>query len=417
MVKAERMKTFLFGLVFLAAFAGFACKDAGKELKEGKWRGTLKTVSGVEIPFNFDVVKNQGKTTINLLNGAEKLPADEVIETKDSLTIKLPFDSEIKASKTGSLAGKWIKHLDNRDVEMSFSAEPDEHRFFNTNSNSKFNLSGRWSTIFSTSEKTTLAIGEFRQKGVQLTGTFLTQSGDYLFLEGTVSGNKLYLSTFDGSNAYLFTAKIGDNNSITDGKFYSGLKSVKDWSATRDEKAMLPDAYSLIGLKSPNDKIDFTFRDLSGRNVSLSDAQFKNKVVLVQLLGSWCPNCMDETRYLIPVYNRLKNKGFEIVGLGYEVSKDYERQRKTLQKLKDRLNIPYTVLATGYTTTKEEVLKSLPMLDGFKGFPTSILIDQKGQVRKIHTGFAGPGTGKHFEEFKKEFEQNLNLLLAEPAND
>jgi peroxiredoxin len=232
-------------------------------------------------------------------------------------------------------------------------------------------------------------------------------------LEGEVSGNKLFLSTFDGSSAYLFTGEADDNKVIKNGKFYSGLKSVKNWRAVRDEKAELPDAYSLTGLKPETTKFDFTFPDLAGNNISLSNPQFKNKVVLVQLLGSWCPNCMDEIKYLVPVYNRLKSRGFEIIGLGYERSKDYERSKKTLQSLIRRFNIPYTVLATQHTTTKEEVLKSLPALNDFKGFPTSILIDRRGQVRKIHTGFSGPGTGHHYIDFQQEFEKNLNDLLSE----
>ncbi len=407
------MRSLLHLIPLLLAITLGSCRQGITKLEAGKWRATLKTQSGVEIPFNFEVSLKKDKTAFTLRNGDEKLAADKVEITADSVIVQLPFDSEIRAKIGTSLNGKWIKHLAERDVEMNFVAERDKQRFFNTNTASEFNLSGRWSTVFTNEKKTTIAVGEFEQNGVAITGTFLTQSGDYRYLEGTVSDNKLFLSTFDGSNAYLFTAEINDNNSITNGKFYSGLKAVKNWTAKRDEKAMLPDAYSLIRLKSSSAIFDFTFRDLAGKNVSLTDPKFKNKVVLVQLLGSWCPNCMDETKYLIPVYNDLKSKGFEIIGLGYELSKDFERSKKTLEKLKVRLNIPYTILATGYTTNKAEILKSLPMLTDFKGFPTSILIDRKGRVRKIHTGFSGPGTGEYYEKFKAEFEKNLNELLSE----
>ena len=53
------------------------------------------------------------------------------------------------------------------------------------------------------------------------------------------------------------------------------------------------------------------------------------------------------------------------------------------------------------------------MLRQFYGFPTTILVDRKGQVRKIHTGFSGPATGEHYTQFVAEFKRNLEQLLAE----
>ena len=53
------------------------------------------------------------------------------------------------------------------------------------------------------------------------------------------------------------------------------------------------------------------------------------------------------------------------------------------------------------------------MLKDIIGFPTTIIIDKKGDVRKIHTGFSGPGTGEHYIEFISEFEKLTNDLLAE----
>jgi len=241
-----------------------------------------------------------------------------------------------------------------------------------------------------------------------LTGTFLTTTGDYRYLEGTVSGNKLYLSSFDGGHAFLFTATIKDNNTIENGKFGSDR-----WTAVKNENAELPDAYSLTVLKPGYKKLAFTFKDINGKEVSLSDNVFKNKVVIVQFMGSWCPNCMDETAYLVNYYKKYHAKGVEVVGLAYERTTDFARSQKTLNQLKDRFNIPYPLLITGYTSAKGEPLKSMPMLADFKAFPTTIIIDKKGDVRKIHTGFSGPGTGGHYTEFINEFEKLTDDLLAE----
>lgn len=79
--------------------------------------------------------------------------------------------------------------------------------------------------------------------------------------------------------------------------------------------------------------------------------------------------------------------------------------------MKNRFNIPYPLLITGYTPGEAD--KSLPMLKDIIGFPTTIIIDKKGDVRKIHTGFSGPGTGKYYTEFIEEFETLTDNLLAE----
>jgi thiol-disulfide isomerase/thioredoxin len=211
----------------------------------------------------------------------------------------------------------------------------------------------------------------------------------------------------------LFTADITDSKTIANGKFYSGISGLDKWTAVRNEKAKLPDAYSLTYLKPGDKKIAFTFPDINGKKVSLSDPQFKNKVVIVQMLGSWCPNCMDETSYLVNYYKKFHPKGVEIIGLAYERTTDFAKSKPTLQQLKNRFNITYPLLITGYTPGKGDPQKSLPMLADYKGFPTTIIIDKKGDVRKIHTGFSGPGTGAHYTEFVKEFEKLTGDLLAE----
>jgi thiol-disulfide isomerase/thioredoxin len=211
----------------------------------------------------------------------------------------------------------------------------------------------------------------------------------------------------------LFNAKINDAKTIADGKYYAGYTSVDEWSAVKNDNAKLPDAYSLTVLKPGFKKIAFTFTDLDGKKVSLSDERFKGKVVILQIMGSWCPNCMDETSYLVNFYKKYHPKGVEIIGLAYERSTDFARSKNSLEHVVSHFGIIYPILITGYTNDKKELTKSLPMLSNFLGFPTTIIIDKKGDVRKIHTGFSGPGTGNYYAEFINEFEKLNDDLLAE----
>jgi thiol-disulfide isomerase/thioredoxin len=389
---------------------------AQSQLKTGIWRGALATSTGNEIPFNFEVTNVGGKQQLAIINGAEKLKVTDIRQNGDSVFIHMPlFNTEFKLKYEGDeLKGKWIKHLGDRDATIEFTAIYGQaRRFPNANEKPAFNITGRWSAIFGGDVKKDSTVGEFKQVGAKLTGTFLTTTGDYRYLEGTVADNKIYLSTFDGGHAFLFTADIKDNHTITNGKFYPGYSGMSPWNAVRNENAKLPDAYSLTYLKPGDKKIAFTFPDIDGKKVSLTDARFKNKVVIVQILGSWCPNCMDETAYMVNYYKKYHPKGVEVIGLAYERTTDFAKSVPALKQLQSRFNISYPLLITGYTPNRGDPQKSLPMLADFKGFPTTIIIDKKGDVRKIHTGFSGPGTGKHYTEFTTEFEKLTNDLLAE----
>jgi len=409
-LKAFLIAPLLFILVNIAS--------AKTKLQTGIWRGVLKTSTGAELPFNFDLENTGGHQQLTIHNGAERFKVTDIKIKVDSVFIHMPlFDSEFKLKFAGKgLKGQWIKHYGVKDVAMDFTAVPGvSWRFFKDPGKSAFNVTGRWATVFDAgAPNQEKLVGEFKQTGSKLTGTFLSISGDYRYLEGTVTGNQLYLSCFDGGHAFLFTANIKNAKTISDGKYYSGLSDLDKWTAVRDANAKLPDAYSLTVLKPGYKKIAFAFRDINGRKVSLSDRRFKNKVVIVQILGSWCPNCMDETNFMVNTYYpKYHKRGVEVIGLAYERTTNFAKSQRTLRVLKTHFNIPYTLLITGYTPAKGDPEKSLPMLADFKGFPTTIIIDKKGDVRRIHTGFSGPGTGVYYTQFIDEFERLTDDLLAE----
>jgi peroxiredoxin len=407
-----------FWLFLTGLIATIHVASAQSHLKTGIWRGELKSQAGSLLPFNFDVKDVAGKQQLFIHNATERFKVTDIRERGDSVLIHMPlFNSEFKLKKNSDgLQGKWIKHYADRDAIMDFKAEPGQSwRFFSKVSPSKFNITGRFSAVFVNDKaKKDTTVGEFKQNGANLTGTFLTTTGDYRFLEGTINGNKMYLSTFDGGHAFFFVADIKSANTLTNGIWYDGASDIEKWSAVRNPKAQLPDAYSLTKLKPGVKKITFTFPDLNGKKVSLSDPRFKNKVVIIQMMGSWCPNCMDETNYLVNnFYPKYHSKGVEIIGLAYERTTDFAKSKATLQQLKTRFNIPYPLLITGYTPASGEPVKSLPQLANYMGFPTTIIIDKHGNVSKIHTGFSGPGTGKYYTEFIAEFEKLTDNLLAE----
>ncbi len=405
-------------LIFTSILTGIillsSCDKPSGKFSPGIWRGALITETGIEIPFNFEVKDSAANYTIYIMNGEERFKIDEITRTGDSIHFKMPlFDSEINGVILDEkITGVWTKHLADKDVEMTFYAKANANwRISEQVVKSRFKVNGKWKTTFTSEDgkDTTQAIGEFLQNKSKVTGTFLTTTGDYRYLEGVIDADKLYLSTFDGASAYLFTAKVNADSTLTNGKFYAGFSHVENFTAKLDSTATLPDAYSLTYLKDKNAKLEFMFKDLNGKLVSLTDAKFKNKVVVLQLFGSWCANCMDETAYLAKFYERYKNKDVEVLGLAYERTTDFAKAKANIEKVEKRFSTTYPFLITGFTN--KEASKSLPMLNKVMAFPTLIVIDKEGNVNKIHTGFNGPGTGKHYVEFTQEFEQLINELI------
>lgn len=409
----------LFALLLTVGFT--SCNQtkvdtSNQTIKPGTWRVGLKHASNVEIPFIMEAEERNDSTLLYLVNGEERILLDEITTKGDSVNIKLHiFDADLIAKvDDGKMAGRFVRNDLSYPYSVPFTAEHgNTSRFKGSPTAANYSYDGKWEVVFTdTTGKSYKAVGVFEQDGNNLTGTFLTETGDYRYLEGQVDGDMLNLSTFDGNHAYLFTAAPTDENNLK-GDFYSGMNYTETWTAKRNANAELADANKLTFLKPGYEKLEFSFPNIDGSgNLALNDDKYKGKVVIVQLVGSWCPNCMDETKFLAPYYDKNKDRGLEIIGLGFERSPEFDKAAPRLQKMKERLNVNYDLVVAG-SSDKEAAAKALPALNHVLSFPTTIYIGRDGKVRKIHTGFSGPGTGKYYEDWVADFNKTMDELLAE----
>ncbi|SKC89371.1 TlpA disulfide reductase family protein [Ohtaekwangia koreensis] len=394
-----------------------ACKQKAENttvLKTGIWRATIE-IQGQQLPFNFELVKDTDDGyDIYLRNADERLLLDEVKIYGDSVDIGLHiFDANIKAHVKGdTLQGEFIKNYE-KDFNIPFTAVYGQSfRFEKAGAQKDIpDFSGKYAVTFIHEFDTTKAVGIFHQQGDSVTGTFLTPTGDYRYLQGNVVNSLMQLSTFDGNHAYIFRATKKDDGKLI-GEFISGKNHMEFWEAEKDENASLPDPESLTYLKPGYERIEFNFPDVNGKPVSLNDEKYKNKVVILQMFGTWCPNCLDETMFLSPWYNENKKRGVEIIGLAYERKPDFDYASGRVKKMIDKLKVNYDFVIAG-TNNKAQAAETLPMLNKVVAFPTTIFIGKDGKVKKIHTGYSGPGTGFYYEVGIQKFNETVNELLNE----
>jgi len=378
---------------------------------DGNWRGVFKIKEGLEIPFNFEIVDKAGVKKLYFRNAEERFEGGPVKQTADSVFVKLDqFDNELALGINDNTLNGSLRKQNGSGRATVISAERKNYRFDTNGKAAIADFSGSYDVVFKSPDgKEEKTVGLFKQTGNKITGTFLRITGDSRYLEGVVEGNEFQLSSFIGSSPSYYKGKFNKDGTLT-GEIL-GARGSQPFTGVKNKDAALPDAYKLTYLKDGYKTVDFSFPDVNGKKVSLKDDKYKNKVVVLTITGSWCPNCIDEAGFIAPWYKENKKRGVEVIALHYERQTDADYVKKALTNFRNRFGIEYDQVIAG-KADKQAVAESLPALNSFLSFPTTIIIDKAGNVAQIHTGYNGPATGKYYDEFVKEFNAEINSLLA-----
>ncbi|MEA4919088.1 TlpA disulfide reductase family protein [Proteiniphilum sp.] len=404
-------------LVYLVVMTLFvvSCQKQDR-LQNGVWRGELAVADNKKAPFLFEVsAAGTDTASVTLVNGVERVKLDSVRLQSDTLIIPIAaYDAYIEGIVSGdTIEGKFIKNYIENDPGIPFHATFGvKERFKPVETISDIRIDGKWDVLFiSEKDDTSRNVGVFKSENNNIvTGSILTNSGDLRFLEGAYTESGVNLSAFGGLSPYLLEIRFS-NDSVFNGKFYT-TRGVTGIVGTRNDYAELADPYSLANLKPEFSSLGFNLPNLEGENISLNDERYRGKVVIISILGSWCPNCLDEMEFLAPWYDENKERGVEVIGIAFERKNDFDYAKTALTRLKNRYGANYEILFGG-EVGRESVANALPEVDNFSSYPTTLFIDKKGVVRKIHTGFNGPATGLFYEEFKRDFNSLINSLLSE----
>jgi peroxiredoxin len=393
-------------------------------LAPGLWRGVL-VLRDKELPFHFRMFNTDrpGQPVYaEFYNGEEVIRVDSVVfrrGSSDTVRFFFPlYDSCLEGVyDSDQIADGRFWMTTKPDFSLTFRAKLDQAKRFvpapKTPWQPRFDLSGRWSVTFFSEDSTEYpSVAEFKQRpDGTLLGTFLTTTGDYRFLEGAVFDNKLYLSCFDGSHAFYFEATAASADQLINGGFLYGNGPGETWEARRDPNAALPDALSLTKLRPGAERMAFSFPNELGQTISLSDPLYQGKVKLVQVMGTWCPNCGDEGAFLGAFHEAYRSRGVEVVGLAFEKHRDPAKAAAAIARFKQRYGIRYEILHAG-ANPKKEAVQALPWLESLNAYPTLFFVDKNDRIRYVHQGFSGPATSE-YAVWEKETTAKIEALLAE----
>ncbi len=384
-------------------------------------RGTAYryTRSQQVVPFTFEVrYLSADSFQLIIRNADERIVVDDIRFSRgprgkaDTLILHFPeFASYIHALVAGGyMEGKFVipsKQNYALDFEARFG---DTQRFHLPRIPSKYPVEGRWKMHFTpddTTRKSYYGIGEFQQRGHLLYGTVMTETGDYRYLEGVAADSLIKLSTFNGYWAFLFEGTLYGADSMA-GIFRSGPNYKARWTAVRDDDFRLGDPDTLTKVLDPLTPVQFRLPSSEGGIVDLDAPPYRQRPVIVQIMGTWCPNCLDESRFLAEYAKRAGRHALPIIGVAFERFRDTTQALRHLKRYKERLGIPYP-LVLGGKLERNAPLRIFPQLEGIKSYPTLLLLDSNHRIRYVHTGFAGPATSE-YPRFQKKFEARVREL-------
>lgn len=389
------------------------------ELALGTWSARLDSPLG-PLPFEFAIADRDGHLVATIVNGAERIDAP-LTATDTRIEIAFPHYAAaivaVRSPDGRALEGEWTKRAGPEKVQrLPFHARLGARPPANDEATALERVArfvGRWRVRFERDSEPAVAVFEAgRGSADALMGTFLTATGDYRYLAGHCE-EQLVLTTFDGAHAFRFAAELQPDGSLA-GTFCSGETWKDSWTAVRDEAAKLEREFERTRWDDSFAWNELVYPNLAGERVSLGDPRYDGRVRLLQVTGSWCPNCHDETALLAELDREFRSQGLSITALCFELTGEREKDTEAARSLLERHGAAYEALLVG-RSDKNLARDALPALDRVFAFPTTIFVGRDGKVRAVHAGFLGPATGQAGVDLRTEFRRRITELIAEPT--
>jgi len=387
---------------------GFVPAVFGQSLS-GLWDATV-TLNGFTVPFKMEI-SSQGTTARgSFFNGEDRFPSTAGRYENGKLHLEFNYytatlDAELR---NGELVGTYDRP--ERGAQRSYELHARPHVVLPEVSGAP-NIDGAWELAVKSGKGEAAWYFLVRQKGAHIDTAILRVDGDTGTLSGDYKDGAFIVNHFSGARANSMTVTPQADGSLK--LAGNGIGGKAEYTALRPAvaraKGLQPpdDPMAHTSVKDPSEPFHFKFADVNGKIVSSDDPRFKGKVVVVNLLGSWCPNCHDEAPFLADLYKRYRAKGLEVVALSFEEG-DQVKNPEQLRNFVKRYGIEYTVLVPGQPS---EANDKLPQMQNFNAWPTTFFLGKDGRVAHVHAGFPSSASGEMYEQAKAEFAATVEQLL------
>jgi thiol-disulfide isomerase/thioredoxin len=384
----------------------FSC-SANNSL-QGRWELTIQ-LQDQELPVIIKLIENQaGEISGELYNSSEIQQLNGKIQgQKFAIDIGVHYAKFVGKISGDKLTGHWIR-TNKKNYQIPFSGVRSAKLTLNKESATKqsmINMSGKWKVALDDNK---YGLGLFKQTGSRVQGSILTTTGDYRFLDGQIKNNRVKLFGFDGVFSYVIDMVLGGDK--FQAKIFSGKSYKSEISGVKDDSFELANANTLTELINAKPLV-LQMNSIANKMIDLDGADFKGKAKVIQIFGSWCPNCIDESNFFVKwrKENQAKLNNIKFIAVSFEKTNTREEAVRNLRKVQNKLGMDYDIILADFD-------KSIAVTDIFPikktiAFPTTIFLDKENKVYKVHTGFAGQATGEYFDKFTKEFDESIEYLI------
>lgn len=387
----------------------------------GSWDATV-TVGSAQVPFRFQIVQQANVIVGEFFEGDKPIPSSSGTWEKGRLQFDYEFlNSTLTATLNhGTLDGTYRFNRKSGHI-YPFHAQRAASADAAPQSSAFPQIAGHWEmkpvgpdNNSSKNSQDNLSLHLYlRQSGADVSGSILRVDGDTGTLVGGWRGGSLVLSHFAGERAILVIGKLQPNGTLV-----LLLNNQSRYLAARTDHAVAagipapPDPFRFTTVAHRDRPFHFSFPDVNGNIVT--DAQFKGKVVVLAIGGTWCPNCRDEAPFLVNLYDKFHRQGLDVIGLEFEAAGTFAEDKSGIESFVREFSIPYTILYGGGVG---DVKKQFPQLVNFGAYPTTIFLGRDGRVAAVHAGFASAATGKAHDELREEVDTLVEQLLeARPGS-
>jgi thiol-disulfide isomerase/thioredoxin len=379
---------------------------------EGTWDATV-AVNNVFVPFRIEIDGTGADVRSYFFNGDDRVnPSNSGTFQKGSLVLN--FDSyatRLKATlNDGVLNGTYGG---GPGTAYAFQAKRHDPSLVARSEQHAPDISGLWEIQVKSPKGESAWHFVVNQTGAKIDAAILRVDGDTGTLSGRYQEGKFALSHFTGERPlYVEVTPQPDGSlQLQIASFHDTqtLIALRPAEARARNLAPPDDPTQHTKVKNASQPLRFTFPDVTGRIVSNTDDRFQGKVMLVNITGSWCPNCHDEAPFLEELYRNYHGQGLEIIALDFEPADELQSLSRVRAFIK-RYGIEYTYLVAGEPSQLNE---KIPQAENLNAWPTTFFVGRNGLVRSIHTGFTGQASGELNSRLKDEVRNEIAELLSE----